>query len=432
MKNFLYFLYFLYFFLLLFTFTSAQEIQKEAQEKMASLSLLNRSEKPEYLQYLQRLNYVLDGSPVIAFPIRSHRRDRGLEVEGFYNRTHSLYWVHAEGAFLNMDLWYGPLALRTEIEGFKEGLEAGTIRLPFPTPTPQQLERFSGYESTDPVNNPVQTYILQAPPSEVLDGITIIAYYFPRMNVFWIHKQGGIAGFNDWYGPFSLGQASPNRLELVATVSTATCQHPVLAEIEIKVHNHSRRDQTLRFSSSLQGDYEIDSRYRYSSNRFFTMAFTQVHVPAGSSAVLLRYAHTSRDYPLAAGEHRLTAFAQTANLGLIQSEPVSFFVGGPIDPHFDRDKEMQQASDLLRKQRYAEAIILLNHILSRFPRYANAHYNLACAYALSNQIDRALDALENAFRSGFRDFAHAWVDSDLNNLHNHPRFNALIREYKNR
>jgi adenylate cyclase len=54
-------------------------------------------------------------------------------------------------------------------------------------------------------------------------------------------------------------------------------------------------------------------------------------------------------------------------------------------------------------------------------------YNVACVYALQGNTEQAIDCLENALKHGF---AHkAWIehDSDLNALHDHPRYQALLQ-----
>jgi serine/threonine protein kinase/tetratricopeptide (TPR) repeat protein len=55
-------------------------------------------------------------------------------------------------------------------------------------------------------------------------------------------------------------------------------------------------------------------------------------------------------------------------------------------------------------------------------------YNVACVYALQEQIEPALDCLERAIKHGY---AHkAWVlhDSDLDSLRSHPRYLALVEK----
>ncbi len=56
---------------------------------------------------------------------------------------------------------------------------------------------------------------------------------------------------------------------------------------------------------------------------------------------------------------------------------------------------------------------------------ANAHYNLACTYALGGQNGPALDQLQLAVDAGFTDYQHLIDDPDLAPLRTDPRFGAL-------
>ncbi|MCH5224892.1 MAG: tetratricopeptide repeat protein [Muribaculaceae bacterium] len=53
---------------------------------------------------------------------------------------------------------------------------------------------------------------------------------------------------------------------------------------------------------------------------------------------------------------------------------------------------------------------------------AGNYYNLACIYARSNEKDKALEALQQAFDKGYADINHALVDYDLNNMRGYPPF----------
>jgi Tfp pilus assembly protein PilF len=53
-------------------------------------------------------------------------------------------------------------------------------------------------------------------------------------------------------------------------------------------------------------------------------------------------------------------------------------------------------------------------------------YNLACCRAHVGDRDRALDALEKAFATGFANRAHAAADADLESLRGEPRFQAVV------
>lgn len=59
------------------------------------------------------------------------------------------------------------------------------------------------------------------------------------------------------------------------------------------------------------------------------------------------------------------------------------------------------------------------------------HYNLACSYSLTNQLELAVDALESAINLGYRDFKWLAQDPDLKNLREHneyKRIRAKVRE----
>ncbi len=57
-------------------------------------------------------------------------------------------------------------------------------------------------------------------------------------------------------------------------------------------------------------------------------------------------------------------------------------------------------------------------------------YNVACGYALIGETDRALDCLERACLRGLSIGGWAENDSDLDSLHDHPRFIALLGQLK--
>lgn len=57
---------------------------------------------------------------------------------------------------------------------------------------------------------------------------------------------------------------------------------------------------------------------------------------------------------------------------------------------------------------------------------SNAAYNIACDYALLGEKEQAFKWLQKAFDMGFRNLAHAAVDTDLQSLHDDPRFNKIV------
>jgi tetratricopeptide (TPR) repeat protein len=56
---------------------------------------------------------------------------------------------------------------------------------------------------------------------------------------------------------------------------------------------------------------------------------------------------------------------------------------------------------------------------------AGAQYDIACAYALKGEKDRAFDWLNRSLASGFRDLQHVRTDTDLDSLHTDKRWEEI-------
>ena len=59
------------------------------------------------------------------------------------------------------------------------------------------------------------------------------------------------------------------------------------------------------------------------------------------------------------------------------------------------------------------------------PTSSLVFYNLACSYSLTEQFDRAVQALDRALDLGYRDFTWLARDPDLKKLRKHPAFEDL-------
>ncbi len=55
-----------------------------------------------------------------------------------------------------------------------------------------------------------------------------------------------------------------------------------------------------------------------------------------------------------------------------------------------------------------------------------AAYNVACAYALCNRKEKALDALQLAIKAGYTDYSHMKRDLDFDYIRNEARFDSLL------
>ena len=63
-----------------------------------------------------------------------------------------------------------------------------------------------------------------------------------------------------------------------------------------------------------------------------------------------------------------------------------------------------------------------------FPDRPVAHYNLACTYSLREDAPKAVAALRESFRLGYRDLAHMQRDMDLDPIRRTPAFRAAMTE----
>lgn len=66
------------------------------------------------------------------------------------------------------------------------------------------------------------------------------------------------------------------------------------------------------------------------------------------------------------------------------------------------------------------------------PDNATAHYNLACSLALKRRKADAVRALQKAVELGYHDIDWMQSDPDLQNLQEHPAYQALVSELEQR
>ncbi|NUM35567.1 MAG: tetratricopeptide repeat protein [Candidatus Brocadiae bacterium] len=86
----------------------------------------------------------------------------------------------------------------------------------------------------------------------------------------------------------------------------------------------------------------------------------------------------------------------------------------------------------LRIREGKTGIEMLKKAISLDPRNGLVYYNLACAYSCLNQIEDALDTLEEAVIRGYNDFQWMLKDGDLRNLHNQKRFQEIIKKLQDK
>ena len=103
-----------------------------------------------------------------------------------------------------------------------------------------------------------------------------------------------------------------------------------------------------------------------------------------------------------------------------------------------RDPRYVEALQLLgdnytKRGRYSEGLVVDEQLAQLEPDNPLVFYNLACSYSLTDQCERAADAIEKALELGYDDFKWLAKDPDLKKLRAHPRYKqirAIIKQIK--
>jgi tetratricopeptide (TPR) repeat protein len=89
-------------------------------------------------------------------------------------------------------------------------------------------------------------------------------------------------------------------------------------------------------------------------------------------------------------------------------------------------------NNLTLKGRYGDGLKIDRRIVDLRPHDAQAHYNLACSYALLKKKDLALRMLRRAIELGYCDFNYMREDQDLEAIKDDPRFVQLLADFEAR
>lgn len=81
--------------------------------------------------------------------------------------------------------------------------------------------------------------------------------------------------------------------------------------------------------------------------------------------------------------------------------------------------------DYTRRGRFEEGLGVDEQLAQLRPDSALTHFNLACSYSLTGQLDRAAAAIHRALDLGYRDFKWLSRDPDLAALRKHPLFKSI-------
>jgi tetratricopeptide (TPR) repeat protein len=81
--------------------------------------------------------------------------------------------------------------------------------------------------------------------------------------------------------------------------------------------------------------------------------------------------------------------------------------------------------DYTARGRFAEGLKIDERLCKLRPEDSLVHYNLACSYSLTEQLDQALETLETALNLGYRDFKWMAQDPDLENVREHAAYKKI-------
>lgn len=100
-----------------------------------------------------------------------------------------------------------------------------------------------------------------------------------------------------------------------------------------------------------------------------------------------------------------------------------------------RDPRYVEALQLLgdnytKRGRYSEGLVVDERLAQLEPENPLVFYNLACSYSLTDQCERAADAIEKALELGYTDFKWLAKDPDLKKLRVHPRYKQIRETIK--
>ena len=81
--------------------------------------------------------------------------------------------------------------------------------------------------------------------------------------------------------------------------------------------------------------------------------------------------------------------------------------------------------DYTRRGLFDEGLRIDEQLVKLRPSDSMVHYNLACSYSLTNQVDLAAESLLQALELGYREFRWLLEDPDLDNLRRTRKFRIV-------
>ena len=100
-----------------------------------------------------------------------------------------------------------------------------------------------------------------------------------------------------------------------------------------------------------------------------------------------------------------------------------------------RDPDYVDALQLLgdhytQRGRFTEGLTVDERLARLEPSNPVVFYNLACSYSLTDQFDRAAQALAKAIGLGYEDFAWLIKDPDLKKFRQQPAYREILKKIR--
>jgi tetratricopeptide (TPR) repeat protein len=99
------------------------------------------------------------------------------------------------------------------------------------------------------------------------------------------------------------------------------------------------------------------------------------------------------------------------------------------DPHYV-DALQLLGDHYTQRGRFVEGLDVDERLARLEPENPVVFYNLACSYSLTDQFDRAAQALEKAIELGYQDFAWLAKDPDLKKFRQQPAFGEIQKKIR--
>ncbi|HTV43201.1 MAG TPA: hypothetical protein VMF08_21740 [Candidatus Sulfotelmatobacter sp.] len=83
-----------------------------------------------------------------------------------------------------------------------------------------------------------------------------------------------------------------------------------------------------------------------------------------------------------------------------------------------------------QRGRFAEGLNVDERLARLEPQNPVVFYNLGCSYSLTDQFDRAAEALEKAILLGYKDFTWLTKDPDLKKFRLQPAYREILKKIR--